>query len=67
MDGSVWMLIYTLRPCPSAGGAGACLAEETDRADLKAKPLVGIPKVIQHDVDDGQLVDAGSVDLHHRP
>lgn len=22
MDGSVWMLIYTLRPCPSAGGLG---------------------------------------------
>lgn len=44
-----------------------CLAEETDGADLEAEPLVGIPKVVQHDVDDGQLVDAGSVDLHHRP
>lgn len=44
-----------------------CLAQETDNAHLKAKPLVGVSKVIQHDVDDGQLVNAGSVDLHHRP
>lgn len=48
-----------------SGGAGACLTEEADGADLKAEPLVGFPKVIQHDIDDGQLVDAGSVDLHH--
>lgn len=43
-----------------------CLTEEADGADLKAEPLIGFPKVIQHDVDDRQLVDAGSVDLHHR-
>lgn len=49
------------------GGPGASLAEETDGADLEAEPLVGLPKVVQHDVDDGQLVDAGSVDFHHRP
>lgn len=48
-------------------GVGACLAEETDGADLKAKPLVGFPKVTQHDVNDGQLVNAWSVDLHHGP
>lgn len=47
-------------------GAGARLTEEADGADLKAEPLVGFPKVIQHDINDGQLVDAGSVDLHHR-
>ena len=50
-----------------SGGGGARLAEETDRADLEAKPLVGVPKVIQHDVNYGQLVNAGSVDFHHSP
>lgn len=64
MDVNIYPLTLSFS---GGGGAGTCLAEETDGADLKAKPLVGIPKVIQHDVDDGQLVDAGSVDLHHRP
>lgn len=59
-------LVVILRPCLSARKKGACLAEETHGADLEAKPLVGVAKVIQHDVDDGQLVDAGGVDLHHR-
>lgn len=54
-----WCYSFNFRPCPSAGGGwgwggtGACLAEETHGADLEAKPLVGSPKVIKHDVDDG--------------
>jgi len=47
-------------------GGLARLAEEADGADLEAEPLVGVPEVIQHDVDDGNLVDAWSVDLQHR-
>lgn len=61
----MWVLLVPSDPVLQRG-VGARLAEETDGADLEAKPLVGFPKVIQHDVDDGQLVDAGSVDLHHR-
>lgn len=48
-------------------GEGACLTQETHGTDLEAEPLVGFPKVIEHDVDDGQLVDAGGVDLQHGP
>ena len=44
---------------------GAWLAQETDWADLEPQPLGGIPKVIQHHINDGHLVDACSVDLHH--
>lgn len=48
-------------------GRGGCpLAKEADRAYFKSKPLTGFPKVIQHDIDDGHLVDARSVNFHHR-
>ena len=41
------------------------LAKEADRANLKAKLLVGVAEVRYHEVDDGDLVDLGSVDLQH--
>lgn len=44
---------------------GRLLPEEADGADLEAKPLVWIPEIVQHDVDDGNLVDAWSVNLQH--
>lgn len=48
-------------------GRGGCpLAKEADRAYFKSKPLTGFPKVIQHDIDDRHLVDARSVNFHHR-
>ena len=42
------------------------LAKEANGTDFKSKLLVGIPKVIDHDVDDWNLIDFGSVDLNHR-
>ena len=48
-----------------SGGGGQVLAHEADRAHLETEPLAGLTKVIEHDIDDGHLVDARSVDLHH--
>lgn len=41
------------------------LAEEADGPDFEPELLVGVPKVSQHDVDDWNLIDFGSVNLHH--
>ena len=40
-------------------------AKEADRSNFKPKLLVRVPKVIQHDVDDWNLIDFGSINLHH--
>lgn len=50
------------------GGRGrdlGCLAKEADGADFEAEPLVGVAEVVEHDVQDGQLVDARGVDLQN--
>lgn len=41
------------------------LAEEANGSNFEPKFLVRIPKVSQHDVDDRDLIDFGSVNLHH--
>lgn len=58
--------LATLLDLCQKGKTGCPLAEEADRAYLKAKPLTGFPKVIQHDIDDRHLVDARSINFHHR-
>lgn len=58
--------LATLLNLCQKGKTGCPLAEEADRAYLKAKPLTGFPKVIQHDIDDRHLVDARSINFHHR-
>lgn len=63
-QGVSWLA--TLLDLCHKGKRGCPLAEEADRAYLKAKPLTGFPKVIQHDIDDGHLVDARSINFHHR-
>lgn len=42
-----------------------CLAKEADGPNFKPKLLVRVPKVSQHDIDDGNLIDFGSINLHH--
>lgn len=63
-QGVSWLA--TLLDLCQKGKTGCPLAEEADRAYLKAKPLTGFPKVIQHDIDDRHLVDARSINFHHR-
>lgn len=41
------------------------LAKEANGSNFEPKFLVRIPKVSQHDVDDRNLIDFGSVNLHH--
>lgn len=41
------------------------LAKEADGPNFKAKLLVRVPKVSQHDVDERNLIDFGSINLHH--
>lgn len=41
------------------------LAKEADGPNFKPKLLVRVPKVSQHDVDDRNLIDFGSINLHH--
>ena len=41
------------------------LAKEADGPNFKPKLLVGVPKVSQHDIDDWNLIDFGSINLHH--
>jgi len=41
------------------------LTKEADRPDFEPKLLVGVPKVSQHDIDDWNLINFGSVNLHH--
>lgn len=41
------------------------LAKEADRPNFKPKLLVRVPKVSQHDIDDWNLIDFGSVNLNH--
>lgn len=41
------------------------LAEEADGSDVESKLLVRVPKVIEHDIDDWNLIDFGSVQLQH--
>ena len=41
------------------------LAKEADGSNLEAKLLVGVAEVRHHEVDDGNLVDLGSVDFQH--
>lgn len=50
--------------CSGEGGR-VSLTQEAHGADLEAESLVGVPEVVEHDVDDGQLVDARRVDLQH--
>lgn len=41
------------------------LAKEADGPNFEPKLLVGVPKVSQHDIDDWNLIDFGSINLHH--
>lgn len=41
------------------------LAKEADGPNFKPKLLVRVPKVSQHDIDDGNLIDFESINLHH--
>ena len=41
------------------------LAKEADGPDFKPKLLVRVPKVSKHDIDDRNLIDFGSINLHH--
>ncbi len=41
------------------------LAKEADGPNFKPKLLVRVPKVSQHDIDDWNLIDFGSINLHH--
>lgn len=41
------------------------LAKEADGPNFEPKLLVRVPKVSQHDVDDRNLIDFGSINLHH--
>lgn len=41
------------------------LAKEADGPNFKPKFLVRVPKVSQHDIDDWNLIDFGSINLHH--
>lgn len=41
------------------------LAKEADRSNFKPKLLVRVPKVSQHDIHDWNLIDFGSINLHH--
>lgn len=41
------------------------LAKEADGPNFKPKLLVRVPKVSQHDVNDWNLIDFGSIYLHH--
>merc|ERR1719167_270983 len=51
--------------CPFFCYAPVFLAKEANRTNFKSKLLVGIPKVIYHDVNDWNLIYFGSVDFHH--
>lgn len=42
-----------------------CLAKEADGPNFKPKLLVWVSKVSEHDIDDWNLIDFGSIDLHH--
>lgn len=41
------------------------LSEEADGSDVKSKLLVRVSKVIEHDVDNWNLINFGSVQLQH--
>lgn len=59
---SRWIVVVLTLSC-SLGRVS--LTQEAHGADLEAESLVGLPEVVEHDVDDGQLVDARRVDLQH--
>lgn len=61
----MWQQSTHLKASQKKAAGSRLLPKEADGANLETESLVGISEVVQHDVDDGQLVDAWSVDLQH--
>ncbi|TNN65147.1 hypothetical protein EYF80_024656 [Liparis tanakae] len=72
----MWMVVYWSQErwqCTGPVSAESCISLswiypnviEADGPNFKPKLLVRVPKVSQHDIDDGNLIDFESINLHH--